>query len=578
MEGGTFLNILVTVDANYLHPLAVTLHSLACQHPAADIQVYLAHSSLREKDLAQLSALVETKNITFFPIRLSDEQLENAPITRRYPREIYYRIFAAQYLPAELDRILYLDPDIVVINPIDELYHIDFQDNLFAAATHIRSGMRKLNELRLAFPENGPYINSGVMMMNLTLLRQIQDVGQVFDYIDKYRYRLFLPDQDIISSLYGSQILLIDAKRFNMTERVYFLSQTSVKAENRLTLDAIRRDSSIIHYCGKNKPWRKHYRGKLNIFYRECAAKLYKTNLPQRERLLLVVNPRAGKETVQGQFLSLVDHFVKSGYEVTVRTTQRGGELPEIIRTNADDYDLLVACGGDGTLNEAVTGILRYSPDSLFGYIPAGTVNDFAFSLRLPRSNLLEAAHIITKGKVFNCDIGTFDRRFFTYIAAFGAFTDISYSTPQEFKNLLGKAAYFLQGVSRLASMKSYHIRLETENENIEGDYIFGMISNTMSVAGISLTKKLDVSLNDGQLEILLVKKPANPVEWQAAMAAIVAQKLDSSFFTILRARHIRVYSSEPLAWTLDGEFGGEKKQVEIGILPGALHILTAPQ
>lgn len=573
------MNILVTADANYLHPLAVMLHSLSHQHPNTEIQVYLAHSSLSKKDLAYLRGLIETDKMTLLPIRLSDELLENAPVTRRYPREMYYRIFAAQYLPEQLERILYLDPDIVIINPINELYNIDFEGNLFAAATHIRAAMRKLNEIRLAFPENGPYINSGVMMMNLTLLRQRQDIRQIYDYIEKYRSRLFLPDQDIISSLYGNQILLIDAKRFNLTERVYFLSQTSPKAEKRLTLEEIRAHTSIIHYCGKNKPWHKNYHGKLHIFYRECAALLKGGGEPPaRERLLLMVNPHAGKGTLQSQFLLLVDHFVKNGYDVTVRTTQRPGELPEIIRNSADDYDLLAACGGDGTLNEAVTGIMRYSPDSLFGYIPAGTVNDFAFSLHLPRNNILEAAEIITNGSVFHCDIGTFDRRYFTYVAAFGAFTDVSYSTPQDFKNLFGKTAYFLQGVSRLASLKSYHVRFETDRETLEGDYIFGMISNTMSVAGISLTKKLDVSLNDGELEILLVKSPANAVEWQATMASVLAQNLQSPHLTLLRARHISVYSPEPIAWTLDGEFGGEKKHAEIGLLPGALHILVPRQ
>ncbi|MDO5602574.1 MAG: glycosyltransferase, partial [Oscillospiraceae bacterium] len=457
------MNILVTVDANYLHPLTVMLYSLSCQHPGTEIHVYLAHSSLSSKELAQLRKTVETENLTLFPIRLSDEQLENAPVTRRYPREMYYRIFAAQYLPEQLDRILYLDPDIVVINPLDELYHMDFEGNLFAAATHIRAAMRKLNEIRLAFPENGPYINSGVILMNLALLRKVQDMQQVFDYIEKYRYRLFLPDQDIISSLYGNQILLIDAKRFNMTERVYLLSQTSAKSEKRLTLEEIRAHSAIVHYCGKNKPWRKNYHGRLHVFYQEYASRLKGPDrLPARERLLLMVNPHAGKGTLQNQFLSLVDLLVKGGYDVTVRTTQRTGELPEIIRTNADDYDLLVACGGDGTLNEAVTGILRHSPDSLFGYIPAGTVNDFAFSLRLPRNNILEAAGVVVNGSVFDCDIGTFDHRYFTYVAAFGAFTDVSYSTPQDFKNLFGKAAYFLQGMSRLTSLKSYHVRFVT--------------------------------------------------------------------------------------------------------------------
>lgn len=570
------MNILVTIDYNYMKPLSVMLHSLSMQHPAVPITVYVAHSTLTEDHISFLRKTVETPRLKLSFIFLSDDFLEEAPTTDRYPKEMYYRIFATQYLPESLDRVLYLDPDLVVINPLTDLYALDFKGNLFAAATHINSALRKLNEIRLDSPINCPYINSGVMLMNLNLLRKTQNIHQVIDYIDKYHNRLLLPDQDVISTLYGDKILLIDALRYNMTERTY--SARLKKKNEKLSLEEIRKNSCIIHYCGRNKPWKSHYRGKLNVFYQEVVDNLQSPDISilAKNRLLLIVNPHAGKGAIRDHFLDLVDYFVKNEYDVTVKTTQRSGEIPSIIRDYAEYFDLIVSCGGDGTLNESVSGLLQYSPDSIFGYIPAGTVNDFASSLNLPKNAPLKAASVITSGEVFQCDIGSFNERYFTYIAAFGAFTDVSYSTPQEFKNLFGKAAYFMQGMSRLSTLKTHHVIFTTPQEVIEGDYLFGMISNTLSVAGIPIKKDFDVSLNDGLLEVLLVKNPKNLfVEWPAIVAAVLEQNINSPYLTVIRSSHLHISSPDTLSWTLDGEFGGNISEVDIGIEKDALHIIA---
>ncbi|MEG2054670.1 MAG: YegS/Rv2252/BmrU family lipid kinase, partial [Oscillospiraceae bacterium] len=343
--------------------------------------------------------------------------------------------------------------------------------------------VRKFNEPRLSMPEKSTYINSGVMLMNLSLLRETQNVTEVLDYIDKYRKVLFLPDQDIMSSIYGGKILEIDSHIYNMTDREFLLSQINYKTDG-LTLNWVKENSVIVHDCGKNKPWLRRYRGNLGVFYKKFAAKMPKMLLEEekRERMLMLINPHSGQTTLKNKLLDIIDLFVKNNYEVTVRTTQYGGEIPQIIKNDSFDYDLLISCGGDGTLNESVTGIMNYNRDLLFGFIPAGTVNDFAASVHIPKNDMLAAAQSIIDGKEFDCDIGVFNDRYFTYIAAFGAFTAVSYETPQDFKNLLGRAAYILEGIASVPNIKSYHIKVTSPKSVFEDDFIFGMISNSISV------------------------------------------------------------------------------------------------
>lgn len=266
------MNILVTLDENYIPRLNVMLSSLLCSNPNEHFGIYLLHSNVRKQMLAETERILGNRG-EFVAIQVWDARLENAPTSARYPYEIYYRIFAAKYLPQSLDRIIYLDPDLIVNKALRELYEMDMKDYYFAAASHTGPVLRKFNEVRLDMEEESPYINSGVMLMNLGLLRKEQCYEDVFEFIEKKKMLLLLPDQDIISSLYGSKIYALDPFRYNMTEALY---QRHAPFEKNLNLDWVREHSVIIHYCGRNKPWKDTYIGKLNVFYAEAKANLEK--------------------------------------------------------------------------------------------------------------------------------------------------------------------------------------------------------------------------------------------------------------------------------------------------------------
>lgn len=264
------INILVTLNENYVPYLNVMLTSLLSSNADCRFDVYLLHSSIPDKAVESTRKILQQSG-ELHMVKATDIGLSDAPTTARYPQEIYYRIFAAKYLPDCLDRILYLDPDIIVNGSVKELYDINLDDYFFAAASHTGEFMRKVNELRLDMDEDAPYINSGVMLMNLERLRKEQNYNDVFDFIEKRKLFLILPDQDIISALYGSKILALDSFKYNMTERLYRLHSPF---EKDLDLDWVRKNSVIIHYCGKNKPWKNNYIGQLDVFYNEILPKL----------------------------------------------------------------------------------------------------------------------------------------------------------------------------------------------------------------------------------------------------------------------------------------------------------------
>ncbi len=264
------VNILVTLDENCLPALRVMLFSLLRANPGALFDVYLLHAHIPHASFAPVERVLRGRG-RLLPVRVDDALLRGAPTTRRYPREIYYRIFAADLLPKSLDRVLYLDPDVIVGGSILPLYRLELPDYYFAAASHTGRLLTKFNVLRLGMEDESPYINSGVLLMNLALLRREQDTRDVIRFIERYRRRLFLPDQDVISALYGSKIYALDAFRYNMTERLFALH---APFERDLTIDWVRRNAVIVHYCGRNKPWRPGYRGSLGIFYQEAAEAL----------------------------------------------------------------------------------------------------------------------------------------------------------------------------------------------------------------------------------------------------------------------------------------------------------------
>ena len=270
MTEKTNINVLVTLDENYLPHLNVMLFSLLHSNPDCNFDVYLLHSAIGEEALTQIRSLLAPAG-RLISVPVTDMGLDDAPTTARYPQEIYYRIFAARYLPQSLDRILYLDPDIIVNGSIKELYRLPMGDYYFAAASHTGDFLRMVNGIRLDMEEDSPYINSGVMLMNLELLRREQNYEDVFRFIEEMKNRLILPDQDIISSLYGSRIYALDTFRYNMTERLF---QRHSPFEKGLDLHWVREHSVIIHYCGRNKPWKEKYLGQLDVFYRETVSRM----------------------------------------------------------------------------------------------------------------------------------------------------------------------------------------------------------------------------------------------------------------------------------------------------------------
>lgn len=268
------MNLLVTLNAGYLPQLEVMLFSLLRRHGGEEATVYVAHSSLTPQQLEGVRQRLDCPYCTIVDTRVPDSLFEKAPITSRYPREMYYRIFAGQLLPQSVERVLYLDPDLVVINSLDELWNLEMGDNLFAAATHIREPLQTFNELRLGIRESGPYINSGVMMMNLPAMRRSIREEEVFAYIEKYKNLLMLPDQDVISALYGQRIQTIDPFRYNLSDRMFTLGRLKGEDNRELTMDWVEKNASIIHYCGRNKPWKESYVGSLGRFYHEAKGAL----------------------------------------------------------------------------------------------------------------------------------------------------------------------------------------------------------------------------------------------------------------------------------------------------------------
>ena len=281
------------------------------------------------------------------------------------------------------------------------------------------------------------------------------------------------------------------------------------------------------------------------------------------KKMLFIFNPLAGKGTIGPKLLSLLDYFTKSGYDVTAYPTQAREDALRKVRDEAKFYDRIVCSGGDGTLDEVVTGMMQVEEKIPIGYIPAGTTNDFARSLKIPTTAAL-AAKVAVEGTVYNCDIGKFNKDYFAYIAAFGAFTDVSYQTNQQIKNVLGHLAYVLEGIKRLPLLKSYEVEVEADGQRYNGSFIFGMITNSISVGGYKNLMGKDVELDDGLFEVTLIYMPKNLMELQEILGGLVSGVLRGDNFLSFKAAKMKLYSENLIPWTLDGEFGGEHCEVFI--------------
>ena len=292
------------------------------------------------------------------------------------------------------------------------------------------------------------------------------------------------------------------------------------------------------------------------------------------DKLLFIVNPCSGREQIRNQLIDILDIFTKAGYSIQVYVTQRRGDAKETVISQGEDALTVVCSGGDGTLNETVSGLMKLKNPPVLGYIPAGSTNDFASSLMLPKK-MKEAARTVVEGKLYPIDIGQFgEERYFIYIAAFGAFTEISYQTPQDKKNILGHQAYMLEGVKSLASLKSSYCRIECEEMVLEDEFIFGMVTNTISVGGFKGLVTQSVALNDGLFEVLLIRTPKTPKDLSNIISYMFLKEEPNDYVYKFKTKKIRVVSKEPIDRVLDGEFGGSQTDITMENLEKRLEII----
>ena len=290
-------------------------------------------------------------------------------------------------------------------------------------------------------------------------------------------------------------------------------------------------------------------------------------------KLLFLVNPNAGQRRVNKFLTDIIGIFNEGGYEVTVFLTTGPGSGTRIVRDRAKDYDLVVCAGGDGTLNETITGLMEAGADCPIGYIPCGSTNDFAATLKLSM-DVVQAARDIMLGAPQEYDLGKWGERYFSYIASFGAFTRVSYATPQNLKNALGHLAYVLSGIQELPQIRSIPMSLELDGERVEGKYIFGAVSNSTSVGGVFTLDPRLVDLRDGKFEVILVRLPRDMNELAACISAIQSGTYDCAAITFRSVSRLTVRQDPAVVWTLDGERAEGQQEIPIENLHRAIRLV----
>ena len=291
------------------------------------------------------------------------------------------------------------------------------------------------------------------------------------------------------------------------------------------------------------------------------------------KKLLFIVNPCAGQKEILRHLSDVIALFNREGWEVTVYMTAYSGHGTEIAESRCACFDRIVCAGGDGTLNEIITGVLYAGAKVPIGDIPCGSTNDFASTLRLP-GNILQAAQIAASGTPMPHDVGKFGQRYFSYVASFGAFTRTSYTTPQNVKNALGHLAYWLDGISELAQIRKTHVRFECDDQVLEDDFIFGAISNATSVGGVLTLDPRQVDLQDGKFELLLIRRPKDMAEMSECIRALREQRYESSVITFRSFSRLTVYPDSSMPWSLDGERAEGEEQIAIENLHHAIQII----
>jgi YegS/Rv2252/BmrU family lipid kinase len=285
------------------------------------------------------------------------------------------------------------------------------------------------------------------------------------------------------------------------------------------------------------------------------------------------MNPFAGTKKANRYLADILTLFSQSGYMVMTHMTAGPGEGIDLVRQWAPEVDVVVCCGGDGTLNETINGVLGCGAQVPIGYIPAGSTNDFAASLHLP-TDIMAAARAIVDGQPQHYDVGKFGNRYFSYVASFGMFSKVSYATPQSVKNALGHTAYVLSGIQELSQLRTTHMRLELDEEVIEDDFLFGAVSNSTSVGGILTLDPSVVDMQDGKFELLLVRKPRDLIELSECIQALQSHKYNCKVITFRSASHVQADAGQMLSWTLDGEREDAEGTVDIQNIHHAIRLI----
>lgn len=290
------------------------------------------------------------------------------------------------------------------------------------------------------------------------------------------------------------------------------------------------------------------------------------------QKLLFILNPVAGKLIARTEFFGVVNTFCYAGYTVTTQITQFTGHGTQLAKNaHQEGYELIVCCGGDGTLNEVITGILQSGQPMPLGYIPTGSTNDFARTLKIPMSPTLASEAIVKKNSI-KIDAGCFnENHYFAYIASFGAFSAVSYNASQDAKNKFGHFAYLVEGLKNIPLIQPYFVELIADGKKTEGDFIFGAVTNTTSVAGIVKINSTIVDLQDGLFETILVKNPKTPIELNKILTGITNSNFNNDMFVFCKAKDIQLTMPESIFWTLDGEKADGGKIVNIHNIPNAL-------
>ena len=309
--------------------------------------------------------------------------------------------------------------------------------------------------------------------------------------------------------------------------------------------------------------------GEPGMFHHAAPAK--------NRRVLLIINPAAGMAKPKGQLYAVIEGYAKSGCTTTTMTTTARVDAARFVAEKGDAEDLVVCCGGDGTLNEVITGMMQLPEEKRvpIGFIPAGSTNDMARSLRLPYWQMRKCMKLTLSGIPRPYDVGLFnDTVYFNYVCSFGAFTRVSYATPRWLKRLLGHFAYVLDGIASIGEIRPYHMKITVDNEVIEDDFIYGGVTNSLSIAGLVRLKESDVALNDGLFEVMLIKRPSTPAQLQQILNGVLRQRFDDRYVRLLHTSKIIFSAQEPVAWTVDGEFGGSVTEAKIQNLHGAVRLV----